>query len=138
LTPRRLFAALALLCMAAVGAPEPATAQQLDLSHGGPIDITARDGIEWRQVEQQDWTGAEATCLRINKLFEFLASNDGFGSRGFTDTAFDRLGGTAGGFLKCGLRGRGPYPSATPDDVAILPLPERASVAPLSMVVVPV
>ena len=43
-----------------------------------------------------------------------------FGPRGLTDTAFDRLGGTAGGFLGCGLRSRGPYPSATPDDVETL------------------
>ena len=30
----------------------PAAAQSLDLSQGGPIEITATDGIEWRQAEQ--------------------------------------------------------------------------------------
>lgn len=29
-----------------------ASAQQLDLSHGGPIDISAADGIDWRQDSQ--------------------------------------------------------------------------------------
>jgi lipopolysaccharide export system protein LptA len=64
LTPRRLFAALALLCLAAVGIPTPATAQQLDLSHGGPIDLTAREGIEWRQVEQQVIARGDAIAKR--------------------------------------------------------------------------
>ncbi|WP_206931294.1 LptA/OstA family protein [Roseococcus thiosulfatophilus] len=30
----------------------PALAQTIDLSQGGPVDITANDGIEWRQAEQ--------------------------------------------------------------------------------------
>lgn len=30
----------------------PAAAQTIDLTGGGPLDITARDGIEWRQAEQ--------------------------------------------------------------------------------------
>ena len=72
----------------------------------------------WQQVEQRDWAGADATCERLTKLAEFLGET--FGPRGLTDTAFDRLGGTVDGFLKCGLRSRGPYPSATPDDVETL------------------
>jgi lipopolysaccharide export system protein LptA len=42
----------------------PAMAQQLDLSHGGPIDITARDGIEWRQNEQQVIARGDARATR--------------------------------------------------------------------------
>ena len=72
----------------------------------------------WRQVEQQDWASADATCRQLSKLFGFL--DEAFGPQGFTDTAFDRLGGVASGFLKCGLRSRGPYPHATPDDVETL------------------
>jgi dihydrodipicolinate synthase/N-acetylneuraminate lyase len=72
----------------------------------------------WRQVEQQDWSNADATCQKIDKLIGFLG--EVFGPRGLTDTAFDRLGGTTGGFLKCGLRSRGPYPSATEADVKTL------------------
>ena len=72
----------------------------------------------WRQVEQHDWVNADATCLRLTKLVDFLGK--AFGPKDFTDTAFDRLGGMAGGFLKCGLRSRGPYPSATSADVETL------------------
>ncbi len=72
----------------------------------------------WRQVEQQDWASVDATCRQLNELIEFLHVR--FGSRGFTDTAFDRLGGVAGGFLKTSLGSRGPYPSATQEDVETL------------------
>ena len=53
--------AAAILCLSA-----PAVAQQLNLSHGGPIDITARDGIEWRQVEQQVIARGDARAVRGN------------------------------------------------------------------------
>jgi len=33
-------------------APGVGVAQTIDLSQGGPVDITANDGIEWRQAEQ--------------------------------------------------------------------------------------
>ncbi|MEA1950594.1 MAG: dihydrodipicolinate synthase family protein [Planctomycetota bacterium] len=72
----------------------------------------------WQQVERQDWTNADATCRRIDALFEFY--DETFASRGFTDTAEDRLGGVASGFLRCGTRSRGPYPVATPNDVETL------------------
>lgn len=32
--------------------PLSAAAQGIDLSQGGPVDVTAEDGIEWRQAEQ--------------------------------------------------------------------------------------
>jgi lipopolysaccharide export system protein LptA len=54
--------ALVVLAMLAT----PARAQQLDLSHGGPIDITARDGIEWRQVEQEVIANGDARAIRGN------------------------------------------------------------------------
>jgi lipopolysaccharide export system protein LptA len=41
-----------------------AWAQQLDLSHGGPIDITARDGIEWRQQDQEVIANGDARAKR--------------------------------------------------------------------------
>ena len=44
----------------------PAWAQQLDLSHGGPIDITAREGIEWRQIEQEVIARGDAKAVRGN------------------------------------------------------------------------
>ena len=58
---RRLRAAAAIVCLAT-----PALAQQLDLSHGGPIDITARDGIEWRQAEQEVIARGDARAIRGN------------------------------------------------------------------------
>jgi lipopolysaccharide export system protein LptA len=53
------IALAAAFCMAV-----PAMAQQLDLTHGGPIDITARDGIEWRQNEQQVIARGDARATR--------------------------------------------------------------------------
>jgi lipopolysaccharide export system protein LptA len=44
----------------------PARAQQLDLTHGGPIDITARDGLEWRQNEQEVIARGDAKAIRGN------------------------------------------------------------------------
>jgi 4-hydroxy-tetrahydrodipicolinate synthase len=72
----------------------------------------------WQHVERHDWANADATCLKIDQLFTFLGKT--FGPRGLADTALDRLGGTTGGFLKCGLRSRGPYPHATHEDVETL------------------
>jgi len=56
---RRLLAAL--LCL-----PLPALAQGLDLSQGGPIAVTAQDGIEWRQQEQQVIARGNARAQRDN------------------------------------------------------------------------
>ena len=47
-------------------APVLAVAQGLDLSQGGPIAVTARDGIEWRQVEQQVVARGNARAQRDN------------------------------------------------------------------------
>jgi lipopolysaccharide export system protein LptA len=52
------------LCLWAGIVAVPAAAQQLDLSHGGPIDITARDGIEWRQTQQEVIARGDAKAIR--------------------------------------------------------------------------
>ena len=57
----RVFALLAALLFG-----EPAFAQQLDLSRGGPIAITAREGIEWRQEERQIVARGDARAAREN------------------------------------------------------------------------
>ncbi len=72
----------------------------------------------WRQLQEQDWASVDAACQKLNELVAFLGSE--FEPRGFTDTAFDRLGGVAGGFLKTSLASRGPYPSATREDAEAL------------------
>jgi len=72
----------------------------------------------WQALDNRDWTEMEKFQLQIKPLFEFLAAE--FSPQGFTDTAFDRMGGVASGFLQTSLRSRGPYPSATSDDVETL------------------
>lgn len=44
----------------------PAHAQQLDLTHGGPITITSTDGIEWRQQEREVIARGNAKAVRQN------------------------------------------------------------------------
>ena len=41
-------------------------AQQLDMSHGGPISITAKDGIELRQEQRQVIARGDARAVRQN------------------------------------------------------------------------
>jgi lipopolysaccharide export system protein LptA len=56
-----LTAALALMATL-----PPGRAQQLDLSHGGPIAITASDGIEWRQEQREVIARGDARAVRQN------------------------------------------------------------------------
>jgi len=57
--PQALSLALSLSLL-----PGLALAQALDLSQGGPTDITARDGIEWRQQEQVVIALGDARAIR--------------------------------------------------------------------------
>ena len=47
-----LFLALPLTLGLMLALPVTGRAQGIDLSGGGPVDVTATDGIEWRQTEQ--------------------------------------------------------------------------------------
>jgi len=59
----RSFAVVAILgALSAV----PGFAQQIDFSHGGPVDVTARDGIEWHQNEQEIIANGDARAVRDN------------------------------------------------------------------------
>ena len=49
--------------LAIAGAPH-ARAQGIDLSHGGPITVTARDGMDWLQNEQQVVARGDARAVR--------------------------------------------------------------------------
>lgn len=60
--PALLAAALAAACPLA--APRPARAQAIDLSHGGPVSVTARDGIDWNQGEQIVTARGDARAIR--------------------------------------------------------------------------
>jgi lipopolysaccharide export system protein LptA len=53
-----------LLLAALLGAALPAAAQNLDLTQGGPIEITSTDGIEWRQQEQVVLARGDARAVR--------------------------------------------------------------------------
>jgi lipopolysaccharide export system protein LptA len=57
--------ALALFALALFAA-SPAQAQQIDLSSGGPVAITARDGFEWREAEQMVIATGDARAVRDN------------------------------------------------------------------------
>lgn len=72
----------------------------------------------WREVERSNWPRVREVADRLDLLFQFL--DEHFEPKGFTDTAYDRLGGRAAGFLKTSLRSRGPYPSATTQDLETL------------------
>lgn len=69
----------------------------------------------WASLRDRNWDALAANDDRLAALGQFLTAN--YGVRGFTDTAFDRMGGRASGFLKTSLRSRGPYVSATREDV---------------------
>jgi len=72
----------------------------------------------WELLRNRDWAALDRALQPISQLHGFLAEE--FAPRGFTDTAFDRMGGLTTGFLRTSLKNRGPYPSATAADVALL------------------
>ena len=51
---------------AALLAPAVAAAQAIDLSSGGPVEVTARDGFEWRENQQIVIATGEARAVRQN------------------------------------------------------------------------
>jgi lipopolysaccharide export system protein LptA len=55
-----------LLLLLAMALPAGAAAQQIDLSSGGPVAITARDGFEWRDAEQVVIATGDARAVRDN------------------------------------------------------------------------
>jgi len=57
-------ALLLCLLLAFAFAPMHAAAQALDLSKGGPIEVTASDGMEWRQNEQMVIARGNARAVR--------------------------------------------------------------------------
>jgi len=72
----------------------------------------------WAQVAASNWEAVERIDPQVQSLFQFI--HDEYDDRGFTDTAYDRMGGLATGFLATSMRNRAPYCSPTADDVAIL------------------
>jgi lipopolysaccharide export system protein LptA len=58
---RRTWLAMALALL-----PMVAAAQDIDLSRGGPVAITAREGFEWREAEQVVVATGDARAVRDN------------------------------------------------------------------------
>ncbi len=56
----------ALLAALLAALATPAAAQQIDLSSGGPVAITARDGFEWREADQMVIASGDARAVRDN------------------------------------------------------------------------
>jgi len=52
------------LCLALLLLPAALMAQGIDMSQGGPVDISATNGIEWRQVEQVVVARGDARAIR--------------------------------------------------------------------------
>ncbi len=83
MTRTGLLAPLLLLAMP-LGA-HPVQAQGIDLSHGGPIAITAKDGIEWLQAQHEVIASGSARAVRQNvtviadRLIAFYRKKQGVG-----------------------------------------------------------
>ena len=69
----------------------------------------------WSLLKNKDWPALEQRIGPVRELHNFLDSE--YTPKGFTDTAYDRMGAVTTGFLKTSLRNRGPYRSATESDV---------------------
>lgn len=69
---RRGLLALVVLAapLALLGLPLRAQAQALDMTRGGPVDVTADDGIEWRQQEQVVIARGNARAVRDGVTIE--------------------------------------------------------------------
>lgn len=72
--------------MLALLIPARARAQALDLSHGGPIAITAQDGIEWHQADREVIARGDAKAVRgdttvtANRLTAWYRKKGGTGA----------------------------------------------------------
>jgi len=68
---------------ALIACPVPGQAQQLDLARGGPIAITASEGIEWRQEQREVIARGNARAVRQNvtvsadRLIAYYRPKDG-------------------------------------------------------------
>ena len=72
----------------------------------------------WRLVQQESWAEADSICNKLDDAIAYLGV--AFKGKGYTDTAFDRMGGNVAGFLKTSLRSQGPYAGSTQEDVEVM------------------
>lgn len=71
----------------------------------------------WKSLQNKDWVTLGIARGRIRSLWKFLDGE--FGAKGFTETAYARMGARATGFLPTSLHNRTPYRSATEEDVEL-------------------
>jgi lipopolysaccharide export system protein LptA len=83
----RIALAIVLLCLTLPPLVTPVRAQQLDFTHGGPIDITAQDGLEWRQNEQEVIARGDARAIRGNVTVTADTLTAWYRKKGATQTA---------------------------------------------------
>ena len=69
----------------------------------------------WKRMREQDWGGLKEACAPVHLLHQFLGER--YAPKGFTDTAYDRMGGLASGFLGTSLCNRRPYISPSEQDL---------------------
>jgi lipopolysaccharide export system protein LptA len=74
----------------------PARAQGIDLTQGGPIQITAQDGIDWRQAEQVVIANGDAKAVRGNVTITADRLLAWYRKKGATETAQPVTTGLAG------------------------------------------
>ena len=67
---------------------------------------------------RKEWEKLKPLTDQVTKLID--EGLKPFASKGFTDTAFDRLMGKTTGFLSMNVRSRGTYISPTDEDVYLL------------------
>ncbi|UFN47392.1 hypothetical protein LPC08_15355 [Roseomonas sp. OT10] len=86
--------AVALLAVLLAGPPpRPAAAQSLDMTQGGPTEVTSTDGIEWRQQEQVVIARGNARAIRdgvtleADRLIARYRNRGGSGGGGAQPTA---------------------------------------------------
>lgn len=72
----------------------------------------------WSALAANDEPLIRELAAKVDALFQMLHST--FADRGLTDTAYDRLGGLASGFLQTSRHSRAPYPNITDEDIATL------------------
>jgi lipopolysaccharide export system protein LptA len=83
--PRHLTALLVVL--GALSAMPNALAQGIDMTQGGPIQITAQDGIDWRQAEQVVIAKGDAKAVRGNVTVTADRLLAWYRKKGATETA---------------------------------------------------
>ncbi|MBL7700347.1 MAG: dihydrodipicolinate synthase family protein [Chitinophagaceae bacterium] len=69
----------------------------------------------YKFLEQKDWAAVSSYGTKLNRMLKFVISE--FATRGYYDSALDRIGGRASGVLKTSIHCRKPYPHGTEEDV---------------------